>query len=95
MGDMRQMIEAAYTGEIEIEEATSAVAGAIELLDKGELRVAEPTDEAAEEWQVNEWVKEAILLYFRLAGLETMKSNPTSGISSACAPRIAASARTG
>ncbi len=76
MGEMQQMIEAAYSGEIEIEEATSAVAGTIELLDKGELRVAEPLDDAASAWQVNVWVKEAILLYFRLAGLETMTVGP-------------------
>lgn len=33
----------------------------IALLDKGELRVAEPTDNG---WKVNEWVKKAVILYF-------------------------------
>jgi len=80
MSDMRQMIEAAYAGDIEIEEAASAVSAAIELLDRGEIRVAEPIGGSdgnlAEDWQVNDWVKEAIMLYFRLAGLETWSVGP-------------------
>lgn len=80
MSDMRQMIEAAYAGDIDIEEAASAVSAAIELLDKGEIRVAEPVDGRAgndpDDWHVNDWVKEAILLYFRLAGLETWGIGP-------------------
>jgi 2,3,4,5-tetrahydropyridine-2-carboxylate N-succinyltransferase len=40
-----------------------AVEQAIENLDRGELRVAEP---APAGWKVNEWVKKAVLLYFRL-----------------------------
>jgi 2,3,4,5-tetrahydropyridine-2-carboxylate N-succinyltransferase len=40
-----------------------AVVSAIELLDGGQVRVAEPT---ADGWQVNDWLKKAVLLYFRL-----------------------------
>ena len=80
MSDMRRMIEAAYAGDIEIEEAASAVSAAIELLDKGEIRVAEPIGGSdgnhPDDWQVNDWVREAILLYFRLAGLETWGVGP-------------------
>jgi 2,3,4,5-tetrahydropyridine-2-carboxylate N-succinyltransferase len=43
---------------------------AIRLLDAGEIRVAEPVDGA---WQVNEWVKKAILLYFRLKKVEPLE----------------------
>ncbi|GIU95042.1 MAG: 2,3,4,5-tetrahydropyridine-2,6-dicarboxylate N-succinyltransferase [Gaiellaceae bacterium] len=43
---------------------------AVRLLDAGELRVAERRDG---EWQVNEWVKMAILLYFRLRKVEPME----------------------
>jgi 2,3,4,5-tetrahydropyridine-2-carboxylate N-succinyltransferase len=43
---------------------------AIALLDAGEVRVAE---RAAEGWTVNEWVKKAILLYFRLRKVERME----------------------
>jgi 2,3,4,5-tetrahydropyridine-2,6-dicarboxylate N-succinyltransferase len=41
----------------------SAVEKVIGLLDKGEVRVAEPTPDG---WQVNQWLKKAVLLYFRL-----------------------------
>ncbi|MFN0156189.1 MAG: 2,3,4,5-tetrahydropyridine-2,6-dicarboxylate N-succinyltransferase [Gaiella sp.] len=46
---------------------------AIRLLDGGEVRVAEPVDGG---WQVNEWVKKAILLYFRLRKVERMDVGP-------------------
>jgi 2,3,4,5-tetrahydropyridine-2-carboxylate N-succinyltransferase len=42
---------------------------AIALLDRGDVRVAEPTESG---WKVNEWVKKAILLYFRLRKVEPM-----------------------
>ena len=42
----------------------------IDLLDRGELRVAEPGPDG---WVVNEWVKKAILLYFRLRKVEPME----------------------
>ena len=44
---------------------------AVRLLDSGELRVAEP-DGAG--WTVNEWVKKAILLFFRLRKVEPMEA---------------------
>jgi 2,3,4,5-tetrahydropyridine-2-carboxylate N-succinyltransferase len=42
----------------------------VRLLDAGEVRVAEPTGDG---WHVNEWVKKAILLYFRLRKVEPME----------------------
>ncbi len=47
-----------------------AIEEAIALLDRGELRVAEPQDGT---WAVNEWAKKAILLYFRLRKVEPME----------------------
>ncbi len=44
---------------------------AIRLLDAGEIRVAEPS---ADGWTVNEWIKKAILLYFRLRKVEPMQA---------------------
>jgi 2,3,4,5-tetrahydropyridine-2-carboxylate N-succinyltransferase len=41
----------------------AAVLSAIDLLDSGKARVAEPTDSG---WQVNDWLKKAVLLFFRL-----------------------------
>lgn len=45
----------------------------IDMVDKGQLRVAEPT---ANGWQVNEWVKQAILLYFSIQPMQTWNSPP-------------------
>jgi len=44
-------------------EVVTAVEAALELLDRGEERVAEKTDDG---WHVNEWLKKAVLLSFRL-----------------------------
>lgn len=43
-------------------EARNAIARIIELVDKGQLRVAEPLEDGT--WKVNEWIKKAILMYF-------------------------------
>ncbi len=53
-------------GEIE----AAPIEEAIRLLDAGEVRVAQPVDGR---WLVNEWVKKAILLYFRLRKVEPME----------------------
>jgi 2,3,4,5-tetrahydropyridine-2,6-dicarboxylate N-succinyltransferase len=45
----------------------------IEEVDKGRLRVAEPTENG---WQVNEWVKQAILLYFGIQQMQTWNVEP-------------------
>ena len=52
---------------------SEAVEETIGLLDRGELRVAEQRDD---EWVVNEWVKKAILLYFRLRSMEPTDVGP-------------------
>lgn len=54
-------------------EHRSAVEDAIDLLDRGELRMAEKVDG---EWQVNAWVQQAISLYFRIAPMQTMHAGP-------------------
>jgi 2,3,4,5-tetrahydropyridine-2-carboxylate N-succinyltransferase len=41
------------------------------LLDEGKLRVAEPTSEG---WQVNEWVKKAVVLYFLIQKMKTLEA---------------------
>ena len=65
--DLAERITASWeTGEMD----AGAVEEAIERLDRGEIRVAEPVDGG---WNVNEWVKKAILLYFRLRKVEPME----------------------
>ena len=51
-----------------------AIRHVIEELDKGRLRVAEPL--ANGEWQVNEWVKKAVILYFPIQKMETIEVGP-------------------
>ncbi|HYC38909.1 MAG TPA: 2,3,4,5-tetrahydropyridine-2,6-dicarboxylate N-succinyltransferase [Chitinophagaceae bacterium] len=52
---------------------TEAVKAAIEELDKGRLRVASPGEGG---WAVNEWVKQAILLYFGIQPMQTWTVEP-------------------
>ena len=68
-----ELISAAYRGEVEPSEARPAVEETIAHLDVGEVRVAERGEGG---WVVHEWVKQAILLYFRLKGLETLSAGP-------------------
>jgi 2,3,4,5-tetrahydropyridine-2,6-dicarboxylate N-succinyltransferase len=68
--DNRSMIEAAWADREKLKhmDYLEAVRNVIEDVDKGRLRVAQPT---ANGWQVNEWVKQAILLYFAIRKMET------------------------
>jgi 2,3,4,5-tetrahydropyridine-2-carboxylate N-succinyltransferase len=52
-----------------------AVMTAIEMLDSGEARVAEKNDG---KWVVNEWLKKAVLLYFRIEDNEFIKGGFTN-----------------
>lgn len=52
-------------------ETTAAIRAVIDLLDQGQLRVAEPTENG---WQVNEWVKKAVVLYFPIQKMETLEA---------------------
>ena len=53
-----------------------AVMGAIAALDGGHLRVASPPDVEGGEWVTHAWVKQAILLYFRMTVSETWQAGP-------------------
>ncbi len=70
---LQQVVEAAFAdrGRLTDRETRQAVEEAIDLLDRGELRVAEKADG---EWRVNSWVKEAILLYFAMRPLEPIEA---------------------
>ncbi|MEO8172271.1 MAG: 2,3,4,5-tetrahydropyridine-2,6-dicarboxylate N-succinyltransferase [Sediminibacterium sp.] len=52
---------------------SNAVRAVIEEVDKGRLRVAAPTDNG---WVVNEWVKQAILMYFGIQQMQTWNLPP-------------------
>ena len=72
---MQQNIEAIWANrELLQDEANKEIIRAvIEQVDKGILRTAEPT---ADGWKVNEWVKQAILLYFGIQQMETFTLPP-------------------
>ncbi|WP_075340869.1 2,3,4,5-tetrahydropyridine-2,6-dicarboxylate N-succinyltransferase [Tenacibaculum agarivorans] len=73
MTEIRSIIENAWDNRelLKQEETTSAIRKVVDLLDAGELRVAEPT---ADGWQVNEWVKKAVVLYFPIQKMETLEA---------------------
>ena len=54
------------------EEVREAIRRTVEAVDKGVLRCAEPIDLEASKWQVNEWVKKAIIMYFPIQTMRTM-----------------------
>lgn len=72
MTALQQTIENAWENrELLKEEATqNAIREVINLVDAGTLRVAQPVDGG---WQVNEWVKKAVVLYFPIQKMETFE----------------------
>ena len=72
MKDLQQTIETAWDNRDLLTETTTieAIRKVIALLDEGSLRVAEPTTDG---WQVNEWVKKAVVLYFPIQKMETLE----------------------
>ncbi len=54
-------------------EVIQAIRQVVELLDKGELRTAEPIEN---KWIVNEWVKKAVILYFPIQKMQKIENGP-------------------
>ncbi len=73
--ELKSVIEKAWEDRSRLEDQAvkDAIAQVIDQLDKGELRTAEPTDSG---WQVNEWVKKAVVLNFPLQQMETIEVGP-------------------
>ncbi|WP_294823689.1 2,3,4,5-tetrahydropyridine-2,6-dicarboxylate N-succinyltransferase [uncultured Flavobacterium sp.] len=73
MNALQPIIEKAWDDRslLQNEETTNAIHEVIELLDAGKLRVAEPV---AGGWQVNEWVKKAVVMYFPIQKMETLEA---------------------
>ena len=59
-------------------EVREAVDHALDLLDKGEARVAERNADGS--WHVNQWLKKAVLLSFRLTPMEVIKGGPGGAV---------------
>ena len=81
MQDLKQLIEEAYEKRAEItprnapNHVKDAVYSAIELLDTGQARVAEKNGGG---WVVNDWLKKAVLLYFRIEDNQFVKGGFTN-----------------
>ncbi len=72
IGELEACILSAWSRKSNLTKADrEAVENTILMLDCGKLRVAEPTTDS---WQVNEWVKMAILLYFRIQGMSPVEA---------------------
>ena len=82
MSDLQSLIETAFDARDEInsdsqDEVRAAVDSTLAALDRGEIRVAEKRDGA---WQVNQWVKKAVLLSFRLNPMAEISGGPGGAI---------------
>jgi 2,3,4,5-tetrahydropyridine-2-carboxylate N-succinyltransferase len=76
--DLAKTIDDAFEVRNDVSPATKgavreAVDSALELLDKGEARVAE---KSGSNWQVNQWLKKAVLLSFRLNDMTPISGGP-------------------
>ena len=72
MKELQLIIEKAWEDRslLTHKETIDSIRKVIDLLDAGTLRVAEPVKEG---WQVNEWVKKAVVLYFPIQKMETFE----------------------
>ena len=107
--DLAQTIDAAWEDRANVSPSTKgavreAVEQALALLDAGEARVAEPRGDG---WHVNQWLKKAVLLSFRLNDNAAIPAGPAApiggtrrppsspaGARTASAPRASAPCRT-
>src|SRR6478609_2859911 len=73
--DLKSQILAAWDNRelLKEQQYTEAIRAVIEEVDKGRLRTASPGENG---WQVNEWVKQAILLYFGIQQMQTWNVPP-------------------
>jgi 2,3,4,5-tetrahydropyridine-2,6-dicarboxylate N-succinyltransferase len=73
---MQSIIEAAWVNRelLKDKDTLHTINNVIDLLDKGELRVAEPLENG--NWKVNDWVKKAVILYFPTRKMSTIEIGP-------------------
>jgi 2,3,4,5-tetrahydropyridine-2-carboxylate N-succinyltransferase len=82
MEQLMHRIRAAFADRALLQDPAhaDAVRAAVDLLDRGELRVAEPPPPGAGggrgEWIVHDWVQQAVLLYFAVAGMDVHRVGP-------------------
>ena len=74
--DYQVIIEYAWENRSALKEpeTIAAIEHVIEALDKGQLRVASPNADGT--WEINEWVKKAVILYFPTRQMKTTEAGP-------------------
>lgn len=74
--EVKEIIEQAWENRdlLKEERVKQSIRQVIEWLDKGKIRTAEPLADGT--WQVNEWVKKAVILYFPIQQLEVSEAGP-------------------
>ncbi|MBT1709137.1 2,3,4,5-tetrahydropyridine-2,6-dicarboxylate N-succinyltransferase [Fulvivirgaceae bacterium PWU5] len=74
--ELKELIEKTWEDRSLLQslESQEAIRSVVEKLDKGKLRVAEPTEDGT--WQVNEWIKKAVILYFPIQQMKTIEAGP-------------------
>jgi 2,3,4,5-tetrahydropyridine-2-carboxylate N-succinyltransferase len=75
MKNIKSIIEKAWNDRrlLQDTEVISTIREVVSMLDSGKLRVAQPTDNG---WQVNEWVKKAVILYFPVQKMQKIENGP-------------------
>ncbi len=73
MTELREIIENAweYRALLKEQKTQDAIREVVNLLDLGKLRCAAPTEKG---WQINEWVKKGVVMYFPIQKMETWES---------------------
>ena len=82
--ELKSTIDNAWDARDSIDSRTmgstrDAVQAALNLLDNGTERVAEPKNDQESTWQVNQWLKKAVLLSFRLNDMEIINNSAGDG----------------
>src|SRR5690554_5586213 len=72
MQELKNIIEKAGVNRelLQQEDTKKAIRDVVQLIDDGKLRTAEPTTNG---WQVNEWVKKAVVLYFPIQQMKSIE----------------------
>lgn len=75
LAEYKKLVENAWDDRklLTFKDAQRAIRETVDLLDRGELRVAEPDGDG---WKVNDWVKKAIILFFPISEMTVMEIGP-------------------
>jgi 2,3,4,5-tetrahydropyridine-2-carboxylate N-succinyltransferase len=75
LAQIQQKIEEAWSDRnlLQSADTQSLIREVIELLDKGKIRIAEKSSTG---WQINEWIKKAVILYFPIQQMNTIEVGP-------------------